>query len=162
MTAPVSTNSYPNIYNNQNSYKNSPRYDTIDNLPVYHDKPETPKKLDDGYYYRETNQYDRVNTNHLRHDEPRNSDDGYYYKDVSYENHPKKDIDGNPNNDWIPILTRNMETLNRKHEWMRKRLAKSPLKKLVNNVKGRIFRSEASITTAAALGLPYLALALPS
>ena len=103
------------------------RHDETDTKTIYEIEPETPQDLDEEYYYRDT----------------------------SYENHPKKDIDGNPDNDWIPIPTL-------RNDLIRHRLRKSPLKKLVNNVKERLFQSDASITTAAALSLPYLALALPS
>ena len=81
--------------------------------------------------------------------------DEYYYKNRNYETHFPKEIDRSRNNDWIPIPTR-------KHDLIRDRLQKSPLKKLVNNVKESLFRSDAGITTAAAISLPYLALALPN
>ena len=147
----------------------TPRYNRKDVKGKHYRRKEAPRKLDDGYYYRDNPYQDRETSIPITHDRvdvqngykvedeaSSNVDsDGYYYRDVTYQNHPKKDIDGNPDNDWIPILTR-------KNDLVRHRLQKSPLKRLVNNVKESIFRSDTSVSTAAAISLPYLALALPN
>ena len=142
-----------------------PRHIRKDGKGPYHRRKETPRKLDNGYYYQDVIHQDRETSIPIRHDRVdvqnnyklvddtliNNDSDSYY----TYQNHPKKDIDGNPDNDWIPILTRT-------NDLVRHRLQKSPLKKLVNNVKGSLFRSDTSVSTAAAISLPYLALALPN
>lgn len=165
LTAPVNDESYKKQFRGNRNRAKGPRYHRKDGKGPFHRRKEAPRKLDNGYYYRDIPHKDREISIPPRHDrvdiqskyrvldeESTNDDpDGYY----TYQNHPKKDIDGNPDNDWIPILTR-------KNDLVRHRLQKSPLKKLVNNVKDSLFRSDTSVSTAAAISLPYLALALPN
>ena len=169
LTAPVNNQPYKNKYKGNRNRAKIPRYIRKDGKGQHYRRKEASRKSDEGYFYRD-NPYqaretsipithDRVDTQQgykLVDENSSNVDsEGYYYRDITYQNHPKKDIDGNPDNDWIPIFTR-------KNDLVRHRLQKSPLKKLVNNVKESLFRSDTSVSTAAAISLPYLALALPN
>ena len=165
LTAPVNDQPHKQQLRGIRNRAKGPRYHRKEGKGPYHRRKELPRKLDNAYYYRDVPHQDRETSIPIRYDrldvqnnyrvldeQSTNDDaDGYY----TYQNHPKKDIDGNPDNDWIPILTR-------KNDLVRHRLQKSPLKKLVSNVKESLFRSDTSVSTAAAISLPYLALALPN
>ena len=170
LTAPPSKDHHKNRYKTQHGHRQNPKVRRIDDENVYYKDYKTSTPANEGYYYRDINYHpetvlevrgsenvDKSDTYPELDEHPSGAADDYYYKNRnrSYETHFPKEIDRSRNNDWIPIPTR-------KHDLIRERLQKSPLKKLVNNVKESLFRSDAGITTAAAISLPYLALALPN
>ena len=168
LTAPPSKDHHKNRYKTQHNHRKIPKIRRIDDEKIYYKDYKTSTPANEGYYYRDINYHpetvlevrgsenvDKSDVYPELDENPSGVADDYYYKGRNYETHFPTEIDRSRSNDWIPIPTR-------KHDLIRERLQKSPLKKLVNNVKESLFRSDAGITTAAAISLPYLALALPN